>query len=321
MRRFNKAALTKNILTDMARLARRLAGILLICSTSFLLRTMIPFFIGSLACFILTYMLLNGLTASGNLEFAKRFVEDTAAHPLSLLPLYAQWFVDVFDNGIHSKTKYVFAQFIPALPLVYAAYSMVFTFFRPPVALQRENYGAGRKARFEFIGEVLHHWKQRKRGFSDEEFYAKKEDPYELPPDPFEKEFFDEDTEEDVSAALKTLFISDGVKIFGKETFYEEWAEKTRMCVILCTPKEANGFFIQAFYQHRLRNRDCANLRGYYRDMTDADAAEEIKKIQAGTFNTAKYDKITFWERPPLSWKKAKVMFCMLPDFDEMNGK
>ena len=261
------------------------------------------FFVLSIACFAFSYLIAKGISQE-TMGVVWKFLKKLAFDPTYLGHTYWNWIKKFYNTG----GAFNIPMWLPTVPFFSFFVILVTGLIMNPHEWMSQIHGSGRIATYADIKKmglfdgfivVLGRWKGKLLRLPET----------------------DEDTEEDVSAALKTLFISDGVKIFGKETFYEEWAEKTRMCVILCTPKEANGFFIQAFYQHRLRNRDCANLRGYYRDMTDADAAEEIKKIQAGTFNTAKYDKITFWERPPLSWKKAKVMFCMLPDFDEMNGK
>ena len=317
MRRFDKASLIKKILKDVLRLTLRLAGIGAECLIAFFFKIFIPFFIGSIACFALTCILLNGIGTEA-IETATTFAKETLSSPLSLLPLYAQWYDDVFENGFRTSSRYFLSQVLPAVPLFYAAFGIIgMLLLRPAASHSRE----GRRARLDFIDELFHHIKEQKRGFSDEEFFTRREEAPELERDAFEEEIFGEDENEDVSAALKVLYISDDVKIFGKESLYDEWADKTRLAVVFCTPKEANGFFLQAFYASRLKNRDCRALKGFFRDMKDADAAEEVKKIQAGVFDSSRYDKITFWERPPLSWRKAKVMFCMIPKLWESKEK
>ena len=310
MRRFDKSALIKKILKDILRLLKGLAFLAFRLIANFFVKVFIPFFLLAVLAFGLTYVLLNGINTE-SIKTAGEFVKQTVLSPLSLLPLYAQWYHDIFENGFHASSRYFLAQVLPAAPVVFGAFGCLsFLLFTPALPYSK----SGRRARLNFISELLHNIKETKRGFTDEEFYSSRQEAPELERDAFEDEFFNEDDMEDISASLKMLYVGDGVTIFGKETFYDEWAKKTRLAVILCTPKEANGFFIQAFYKHKLRNRNCQNIKGFYRDLSDEQAAEEIKKIQAGILDFSRYDKLTFWESPPLSWSKAKVMFCMLPN-------
>lgn len=312
MRRFDKSALIKKILKDILRLLKELTFLAFRLIANFFVKVFIPFFLLSVLAFALTYVLLNGINEE-NIKTAVEFAKQSVLSPLSLLPLYAQWYHDIFENGFHASSRYFLAQVLPAAPVVFGAFGCLsFLLFVPALPYSKN----GRRARLDFISELLHNIKENKRGFTDEEFYASREEPPELERDAFEDEFFNEDDTEDISSSLKMLYVGDGVTIFGKETFYDEWAKKTRLAVILCTPKEANGFFIQAFYKRKLRNRACQNIKGFYRDLSDEQAAEEIKKIQAGILDFSRYDKLIFWENPPLSWRKAKVMFCMLPNAD-----